>query len=38
MRDRVYSTKDGFVNLQQTSGTQSKAYGDELKQKTISKK
>ena len=38
MRDRTYLTKDRFVNLHQTRGTQSKAYGEELKQKKFSKK
>ena len=38
MKNRFYTTKDGFVNLHQTRGTQSKAYGEELKQKKFSKK
>ena len=33
MRDRTYLTKDGFVNLHQSRGTQSKAYGGDIKQK-----
>ena len=38
MRDRTYLTKDQFVNLHQSRGTQSKAYGDVLKRKKFSKK
>ena len=37
-RDRTYLTKEGFVNLHQSRGTQSKAYGDVLKRKQFSKK
>ena len=36
MKNRNYTTKDGFVNLHQTRGTKSRAYGDELKQKKLS--
>ena len=38
MKNRIYTTKDGFVNLHQTRGTQSKAYGEELNQEHFSKK
>ena len=38
MRDRKHTAKNGFVNLHQTRGTQSKAYGGELNQKKFSKK
>ena len=36
MKNRNYTTKDGFVNLHQTRGTKSRAYRDELKQKKLS--
>ena len=38
MKNRNYTTEDGFVNLHQTRGTKLRAYGDELKQKNFHKK
>ena len=38
MRDLKHTTKNGFVNLHQTRGTQSNIHGEELNQKKFSKK
>ena len=38
MRDRTYTTEDEVFNLHQTRGTQSTAYGDEIKENIYSKK